>query len=72
MITQQSFQQFIKDAPNAVVVMLYSLSVIHEKYKISAWTKEELNKRGFKDEDFREFETNFADFYLQMINQTDL
>lgn len=72
MITQQSFQDFIKDAPNATLVMLYSLSRIHEKFKITSWAMTELEKRGFKKEDFAKFDENFSEFYMQMINQTDL
>ena len=72
MITQESFQEFISGAPNAVLVMLYSLSRYHEKFNLTKWCMDELIKRGFKKEDFYQFDTNFTNFYDQMLNQDDL
>ena len=72
MITKQSFNEFITDAPNAVLVMLYALSRYHEKFNLTQWCMDELLKRGFKKEDFFKFDTNFTNFYDQMLKQEGL
>jgi len=71
-ITEESFNAFAKDAQSVAIVMLYSLSKFHEKYKVTEWCMRVLTERGFKKADLRGFDDNFTDFYQQMINQDGL
>ena len=72
MITEQSFKEFIKGAPSAVVVTLYALARYHEKYRLTAWALNELKNRGFNENDISEWDTNFTNFYDDMLKQENL
>lgn len=71
-ITKEKFFEFAKNAQSVALVMIYALSKYHEKYKVTQWCMEILNKRGFKKEDLGDFDTNFIDFFHQMLQQDDL
>jgi hypothetical protein len=71
-ITEETFIDFAKDAPNVGIVMLYSLSKYYEKYKVTEWCMRILTERGFKKEDLKDFSKNFVNFFDQMIQQEDL
>lgn len=71
-ITKEVFKDFAKDAPNTSLVILYSLSRYHEKYNLTQWVMEELSARGFTKDAMGDFDTNFSNFYDQMLKQDDL
>ena len=71
-ITKENFFEFTKNAQSVALVMIYALSKYHEKYRVTQWCMEILNQRGFRKEDMGDFDTNFINFFDQMLKQDDL
>lgn len=71
-ITEESFNEFASTAPNSAIVMIYSITRYHEKFLVTAWAMKELEKRGFNKKDLDVFDTQFSNFYYQLLNQEGL
>ena len=71
-ISKESFEETVKDMPNACLVMLYCISRHHEKYIFTQWCMKALIERGFGAEDLRNFDKDFSKFYELLLTQEDL
>jgi hypothetical protein len=71
-ITKDGFRELMHDAPDVAIMLFYSLSKIHEKYRVTEWCIELLLEHGYDKETMKKFDADFVDVYTAMINQDDL
>jgi len=71
-INKVYFDDLAKGAADVAIVMIYSISKYHEKYKLTSYAMKELEKRGYRKEDLAFFDENWTKFYDTMLNQEDL
>ena len=71
-ITKEEFPGFLKGMPHALVMSMYCISRYHEKFRVTKWCMQELERRGFSKEDMTKFDEQFEGFYDQMLKQDDL
>jgi hypothetical protein len=71
-ITKEGFTSFVKGWPTALVVSMYCISKYHEKWNLTEWCLRELVLRGYTKADMGDFDSNFENFYHQVMVQEDL
>lgn len=71
-ITKIEFSEFMKGWPAPLVVSIYCISRYHEKFRMTNWCMQELERRGFTKQDISKFDDQFEQFYDQMLKQEDL
>ena len=71
-ITENEFPEFLKGMPHALVMSIYCISKFHEKFRVTKWCMEELERRGFLKQEMAKFDEQFEAFYEQMLDQNDL
>lgn len=71
-LTEESFKSFAEGGSDAAVAIIYSISKYHEKYRMTKWALEEIERRGMTKGDIAYFDDQFSLFYDQMLNQDNL
>lgn len=71
-ITMDQLKPYLRDMPHALVMSVYCISKFHEKFRVTQACMEELERRGFGKHDMSHFDTQFENFYQQMLDQNDL
>ena len=72
MLQEEPIRKQISELASAQLVMLYSISRYHEKYRFTQWVLEELITRDFTEFDIQAFDNNFSEFYNSLLNSTTL